>query len=61
MKFMELLIKNEVNDDANENDYADNYRINNKKTTTSKSFEYNTKILGSIPNNNISLDTEIVV
>ena len=61
MKFMELLIKNEVNDDANENDYADNYRINNNKTTTSKSFEYNTKILGSIPNNNSSLGTEIVV
>ena len=53
--------KNEVNDNANKNDYADNYRINSNKTTTSKSFEYNTKILGSIPNNNSSLDTEVVV
>ena len=31
--------RDEVNDDANENN-AGNYRINNKKTTTSKSFEY---------------------
>ena len=35
--------RDEVNDDANENNAAGNYRINNK-TTTSKSFEYKTKI-----------------
>ena len=40
----------EVNDDENENDNADN-RINNKKkkTITSKSFEYKTKLIGSTP------------
>ena len=28
----------EMNDDANENNDASNYRINNNKTTTSKSY-----------------------
>ena len=35
--------RDEVNDDANENN-ADNYGINNNKTTVSKSFENKTKI-----------------
>ena len=35
--------KDEVNDDANENNDAGNYRRNNNKTTASKSFEYKTK------------------
>ena len=35
--------KDEVTDDANENNAAVNYRINNNKATTSKSFEYKTK------------------
>ena len=30
--------RDEVNDSANENDDADDYRLNNNKTTTSKSF-----------------------
>ena len=47
----------EVNDDVNKNNDND-YRINNEKTTTSKTFEYKTKIIGSTPNNNSSLDEE---
>ena len=35
----------EINDSANENNDTDNYGINNNKTTTSKSFEYKTKII----------------
>ena len=34
--------------------------IQNKQKTTSKSFEYKTKIIGSTPANNNILDTEIV-
>ena len=45
--------------DVNENDNAN--RINNNKTMTSKSFEYKTKILGRTPDDNNSLDTEVVV
>ena len=52
--------RDEVNDSANEID--DNYnKINNNKATTGKSFEYKTKIKGSIPNNNNILDAEVVV
>ena len=40
-----------MNDYANENN-ADNYRINCNKTTTSKSFEYKMKLIGSAVNNN---------
>ena len=36
--------RDEVNDDANENN-ADNYGTNNK-TTTNRSFEYTAKIIG---------------
>ena len=50
--------RDEVNDAANENNDAGNYRINNKKTTN-KSFEYKTKIIGSTPADN-TLDTEVV-
>ena len=50
----------EINNDANENN-ADNNRINNNKTITSKSFEYKTKIIGRISNNNNTLDTEVVI
>ena len=53
--------RNEVNKDANENSDAGNYIINNSKTATSKSFEYKMKIIGEIPNNNNTLDTEPVV
>ena len=42
--------RDEVIDAANENDGANN-NINNNKTT-SKSFEYKTKLTGSTPNKN---------
>ena len=51
--------RDEVNDNANENN-ADNHRINNK-TITSKYFEYNTKLIGSTPNGNNTSTTEVVV
>ena len=37
----------EVNDSANENNNANNFRINNNKTTASKSFEYKEKLIES--------------
>ena len=46
--------REEINDDAN------NYRINNKKTTTSKSFEYKTKIIVNAPDNENKLNAEVV-
>ena len=41
----------------------DNCRVNNNsnKTTTSKSFEYKAKIIGSTSINNNTLDTEVSV
>ena len=50
----------EVNDNADENN-AGNYRINKNKTITSTSFEYKTKIIGSTPNNNNTLNAEVLV
>ena len=47
-----------MNDDANESN--NKYRTNNKKATISKSFEYNTKIIGSTPGNTNRLSVEIV-
>ena len=52
--------RDEVNDNANENN-AENYRINNKKTITSKSFEYKTKLIGSTPNDNNPLNAKVTV
>ena len=52
--------RDEVNDDENENDSSNN-RINNKKTITSKSFEYKTKLIGGAPNENNTLNAEVVV
>ena len=49
-----------MNDNTTENN-ADNFRINNKKIITTKSFKYKTKIIGSTPNDNNILDAEIVV
>ena len=43
--------KDKVNDDANESSHA-HIKINNNKTITVKSFEYKTKLIGSMPNNN---------
>ena len=53
--------RDEVSDLANENNDANNYRINNNKTATSKSFEYKTKLIGSTLNNNSRLNAEVVV
>ena len=50
----------DVNDSANENNDANNFRINNSKTATSKSFEYKTKLIGSTPYNDGRLDPEVV-
>ena len=44
----------------NENNRAIDFRINNYKTTTSKSFEYKTKLIGSTPDNASRLNTENV-
>ena len=52
--------RDEVNDDANENNDAC-IKINDNKTITGKSFEYKTKLIGSTPNNNNILDTEFIV
>ena len=49
MKFSAI----KINDDGN--------KINNYKKITSKSFEYKTKIIGSTPNGNNTLHTEVVV
>ena len=51
--------KDEVNDDEDEN--KNNLRINNNKTTTSKSFEYKTQITRKTPDNESRLDTEVIV
>ena len=52
--------RDEVNDNANENN-ADNYRINNNKAIASKSFNYKTKIIESTKNDNNTSDAEVVV
>ena len=52
--------QNEINDDGKENN-ATNNRINNNKIITSKSFEYKAKLIGSMPNDNNTLDAEVVV
>ena len=44
--------RDKINDSANENNDTNNYRVNNNKTITSKSFEYKTKIIGRTPNDN---------
>ena len=38
-----------------------NFRINNNKTTRSKCFKYNSKLIGRTTNNDYRLDTEVVV
>ena len=52
--------RDQVNDDANENNAANN-KVNNNKTLTTKSFEYQTKIIGRTPDDNNTLNVEIVV
>ena len=51
--------RNEVNDDANENN-DDNYSINSNKTITSSSFEYRIKIIWSTPDDDNTLDAELL-
>ena len=53
----------EVNDsvDENENNCAIDFRINNFKTTTSKYFEYKTKLIVSTPDNTSRLNAEVAV
>ena len=50
----------EVNDSADENYNKNNFRINNKRTT-SKQYEYQTKIIGRTSNNDSRLAAEVVV
>ena len=52
--------RDKINDSAYENNDANHYRVNNK-TTTSKSFEYKTKIIGSTVNGNNMLNAEVIV
>ena len=52
--------RDEINDDANENN-ADSNKRDNNKTETSKSFEYKTKIIRRAQDNNNTLGTEIVI
>ena len=39
--------RDEINNDGNENNDTGNCRINSNKITTSKSFKYKTKIIGT--------------
>ena len=54
----EINYRDKVNENANKDHVARNYRINNYNTTTSKSFEYKTKIIGII---SADKNTEVVV
>ena len=53
--------RDEINDSANENNDANNYRINKNETARIKSFEYKTKITGRTSNDNKVLGAEVVV
>ena len=53
--------RDEVNDSANENNDANNYRRNNNKATISKSLEYKEKVIESTPYNYSRLTVEVVV
>ena len=52
--------RDEINDDENETNRFRN-KLNNNKTIRSKSFEYKTKLIGSMPDNNNIINTEVVV
>ena len=52
--------RDEINDSAIKINNDDN-KINNDKTITSKSFEYKTRIIGSTPNDNNTLNTKVAV
>ena len=49
-----------MNDDTSENN-DDNFRVNNNKEKTSKSFEFKTKIMGNTSADNKKLHREVVV
>ena len=53
--------RDEVNDYADEENDANNFRMNSNKTKTSEYFEYKTKSIGRTPNNDYKLDAEVVV
>ena len=48
-----------MNDDANENNDAGNYRISRSKRAISKSFQYKAKITLSTPDDNSRLEEEV--
>ena len=48
------------NHDENESNDAGDYKINNNKTTTSKSFEYKINIIGNTTDKNSRLDAKVV-
>ena len=51
----------EVNGGENENNGVGNYKADNSKTKTSKSFEYKTKTIENTSGNSNTFDTEVVV
>ena len=48
------------NHDANESNDTGDYKINNNKTTTSKSLAYKINIIGNTPDKNSRLDAKVV-
>ena len=52
--------RDEWKDYGNENNVANNYRTNNK-TTANRSFGYKIKIIRSTPDDNNTLDKEVVL
>ena len=52
--------RDETNDDKNESNWHRS-RLNNSKRIRSKTFEYNTKLIGSTLNDNNIIDAEVVV
>ena len=55
-----IIIEN-YHDAINEINPAGNYGINNYQITTSKCFEYKTKIIGNTPVDNNKLDAEVLI
>ena len=53
--------RDEVNDSADENNDANNFRINNNKATKCEYFEYKSKLIWRTPNKGGRSDTEVVV
>ena len=51
----------EVNDVTNEINVPKKYSLNNNKTATSRSFDLKSKVLGRTPDDNNTLDTEVII